>query len=194
MFMFKYVKVLIFGFGFVGYMVVVYVVCVNLFLVLIIGIVQGGQLMIMIDVENWLVDVKGVQGLELMVCFQEYVECFNIEIVFDYIYIVKLYEKLICLIGDLGEYMCDLLIIVIGVFVQYFGLLFEEVFMGKGVLVCVICDGFFYCNQEVVVIGGGNMVVEEVFYFIGIVKKVIVIYCCDKFCVELILIDCLLEK
>lgn len=51
-----------------------------------------------------------------------------------------------CLNGDNGEYICDVLIIVIGVFVCYFGLFFEEVFKGCGVFVCVICDGFFYCN------------------------------------------------
>lgn len=34
----KYCKLLILGFGFVGYMVVVYVVCVNFNFVLIIGI------------------------------------------------------------------------------------------------------------------------------------------------------------
>lgn len=95
--------------------------------------------------------------------------------------------------GDSVIYICDVLVIFIGVFVCYLGLDLEEVFKGKGVSVCVICDGFFYCNQKVVVIGGGNMVVEEVLYFVNIVKEVVVVYCREIFCLEKILQDCLME-
>lgn len=86
----KYLCFIILGFGLVGYIVVVYVVCVNFKLVVIIGIQLGGQLIIIIEVDNWLGDVEGFIGLVLMICMQQYVECFDIEIVYDYIYIVEL--------------------------------------------------------------------------------------------------------
>lgn len=54
----------------------------------------------MIEVENWLGDVEGLIGLVLMECMKEYVECFDIEIVFDYINLVDFFFCLFCLIGD----------------------------------------------------------------------------------------------
>lgn len=45
-----------------------------------------------------------------------------------------------------------------------------------------------------VVVGGGNIVVEEVFYLLNIVLEVYLVYCCDSFCSEKILIDCLMDK
>lgn len=191
---FCYQCFVIFGFGLVGWIVVVYVVCVNLKLVVIIGLQQGGQLMIIIEVDNWLGDVYGLMGLDLMVCMQVYVECFEIEVIFDYIYIVDLLQCLFKLIGDSYEYICDVLIIVIGVIVKYLGILIEEIFKGRGVFVCVICDGFFYCDQDVVVVGGGNIVVEEVLYLFNIVCKVYLVYCCDILKVEKIMQDKLFRK
>lgn len=132
-------------------------------------------------------------GIGLMDKMFKYVEKFNIEIVFDYIYIVDFFKCLFILKGDIYIFICDVLIIVIGVLVKYFGLFLEEVFKGRGVFVCVICDGFFYCNKFVVVIGGGNIVVEEVLYLVNIVSEVYLVYCCDSFCVEKILFGCLVK-
>lgn len=79
----------------------------------------------MIEVENWFGDVYGLIGFVLMECMKEYVECFEIEIIFDYINKVDVIKCFFILIGDLGIYICDVLIIVIGVFVKYLGLEFE---------------------------------------------------------------------
>lgn len=79
----------------------------------------------MIEVENWLGDFEGLIGLDLMVCMQQYVEKFNIEIIFDYINKIDLIKCLFILFGDSGMYICDVLIIVIGVLVKYFGLFLE---------------------------------------------------------------------
>lgn len=83
--------------------------------------------------------------------------------------------------GD--EIYVDSIIIFIGVSVKWFGLELEQYFMNKGVLVCVVCDGFFFCGQELVIVGVGDIVVEEVFYLLKLSLKVYMLVCCDEMCV-----------
>lgn len=190
----KHAHVLILGSGPAGYSAAVYAARANLKPVLITGVEQGGQLMTTTDVENWPGDPMGVQGPELMQRLLQHAERFNTEIIFDHIHTAKLTEKPIRLIGDVGEYTCDALIIATGASAQYLGLPSEEAFMGKGVSACATCDGFFYRNQEVAVVGGGNTAVEEALYLSNIANKVTVIHRRDRFRAEAILIDRLMAK
>lgn len=190
----KHAHVLILGSGPAGYSAAVYAARANLKPVLVTGVEQGGQLMTTTDVENWPGDPLGVQGPELMQRLLQHAERFNTEIIFDHIHTTKLTEKPIRLIGDVGEYTCDALIIATGASAQYLGLPSEEAFMGKGVSACATCDGFFYRNQEVAVVGGGNTAVEEALYLSNIANKVTVIHRRDKFRAEAILIDRLMAK
>ncbi|MFC7299768.1 thioredoxin-disulfide reductase [Herminiimonas aquatilis] len=190
----KHAHVLILGSGPAGYSAAVYAARANLKPVLITGVEQGGQLMTTTDVENWPGDPLGVQGPELMQRLLQHAERFNTEVIFDHIHTTKLNEKPIRLIGDMGEYTCDSLIIATGASAQYLGLESEQSFMGKGVSACATCDGFFYREQEVAVVGGGNTAVEEALYLSNIAKKVTVIHRRDKFRAEAILIDRLMAK
>ncbi|WP_019141456.1 thioredoxin-disulfide reductase [Noviherbaspirillum massiliense] len=190
----KHAQVLILGSGPAGYSAAVYAARANLKPVMITGMEQGGQLMTTTDVENWPGDPMGVQGPELMQRLLQHAERFNTEIIFDHIHTAKLTEKPFRLIGDVGEYTCDALIIATGASAQYLGLPSEEEFMGKGVSACATCDGFFYRGQEVAVVGGGNTAVEEALYLSNIARKVTVIHRRDKFRAEPILIDRLKAK
>lgn len=190
----KHAHVLILGSGPAGYSAAVYAARANLKPVLITGVEQGGQLMTTTDVENWPGDPLGVQGPELMQRLLQHAERFNTEVIFDHIHTTKLNEKPIRLIGDMGEYTCDSLIIATGASAQYLGLESEQSFMGKGVSACATCDGFFYREQDVAVIGGGNTAVEEALYLSNIAKKVTLVHRRDKFRAEPILVDRLMAK
>jgi thioredoxin reductase (NADPH) len=190
----KHARVLILGSGPAGYSAAVYAARANLNPVMITGVEQGGQLMTTTDVENWPGDPMGVQGPELMQRLLQHAERFKTEIIFDQIHTAKLAEDPIRLIGDVGEYTCDSLIIATGASAQYLGMPSEEAFMGKGVSACATCDGFFYRGQEVAVVGGGNTAVEEALYLSNIANKVTVIHRRDKFRAEAILIDRLMAK
>ncbi|GGI15890.1 MAG: thioredoxin-disulfide reductase [Oxalicibacterium faecigallinarum] len=190
----KHAKVLILGSGPAGYSAAIYAARANLHPVMITGVEQGGQLMTTTDVENWPGDPLGVQGPELMQRLLQHAERFNTEIIFDHVHTTHLNEKPIRLVGDMGEYTCDSLIIATGASAQYLGLPSEQDFMGKGVSACATCDGFFYREQEVAVVGGGNTAVEEALYLANIAKKVTVIHRRDKFRAEAILIDRLMAK
>ena len=190
----RHIKVLILGSGPAGYSAAVYAARANLGPVLITGIAQGGQLMTTTDVDNWLADVHGVQGPELMQRFLEHAQRFNTEIVFDHINAVDFSKRPFTLKGDTEQYTCDSLIIATGASAKYLGLPSETAFMGRGVSGCATCDGFFYRNEICCVVGGGNTAVEEALYLSNIASTVYLVHRRDKFKAEAILVDKLMEK
>lgn len=187
-------KLIILGSGPAGYTAAVYAARANLNPVLITGMDQGGQLMTTTDVDNWPGDVHDLQGPDLMQRMLEHAQRFDTRIINDHIQKAELTQKPFKLIGDVGEYTCDALIIATGASAQYLGLPSEKAFMGKGVSGCATCDGFFYKGKDVVVVGGGNTAVEEALYLSNICRKVTLIHRRDEFRAEKILIDRLLSK
>lgn len=188
-------QLIILGSGPAGYTAAIYAARANLKPVIITGMQQGGQLMTTTDVENWPAELNGeVQGPDLMQRFLDHSTKFGTEVLFDHIHTVEIAEKPFKLIGDMGEYTCDALIIATGASAKYLGLESEQKFMGRGVSGCATCDGFFYKNQEVAVIGGGNTAVEEALYLANICSKVTLVHRRDTFKSEKILIDRLMAK
>ncbi len=188
-------QLIILGSGPAGYTAAIYAARANLKPVIITGMQQGGQLMTTTEVENWPAEVGGeVQGPELMQRFLDHATKFGTEIIFDQIHTAELTTKPYKLIGDMGEYTCDALIIATGASAKYLGLESEQKFMGKGVSGCATCDGFFYKNQEVAVVGGGNTAVEEALYLANICSKVTLVHRRETFRSEKIMIDRLMEK
>lgn len=188
-------QLIILGSGPAGYTAAIYAARANLKPVIITGMQQGGQLMTTTEVENWPAEINGeVQGPELMQRFLDHASKFGTEVLFDQIHTVEIAEKPFKLIGDMGEYTCDALIVATGASAKYLGLESEQKFMGRGVSGCATCDGFFYKNQEVAVIGGGNTAVEEALYLANICSKVILVHRRDSFKSEKILIERLMDK
>lgn len=187
-------RLIILGSGPAGYTAAVYAARAGLKPTLITGMAQGGQLMTTTEVDNWPADVNGVQGPELMQRFLEHAERFGTNMIFDHINQVDLQQRPFTLIGDMGSYSCDALIIATGASAKYLGLPSEETFAGRGVSACATCDGFFYKNQDIAVVGGGNTAIEEALYLANIARTVTLIHRRDNFRAEKIMIDRLLER
>lgn len=187
-------RLIILGSGPAGYTAAVYAARAGLKPTLITGMAQGGQLMTTTEVDNWPADVNGVQGPELMQRFLEHAERFGTNMIFDHINQVNLQQRPFTLIGDMGSYSCDALIIATGASAKYLGLPSEETFAGRGVSACATCDGFFYKDQDIAVVGGGNTAIEEALYLANIARTVTLIHRRDNFRAEKIMIDRLLER
>ncbi len=190
----RHCRLLILGSGPAGYTAAVYAARANLNPVMITGMQQGGQLTTTMEVENWPGDADGLTGPALMDRMKAHAEKFDTEIVFDQIHTTDFSQKPYRLIGDMGEYTCDALIIATGASAKYLGLPSEEAFKGRGVSACATCDGFFYRNQSVAVVGGGNTAVEEALYLSNIAKEVHLIHRRDEFRSEKILLNRLDDK
>ncbi|MDK4680581.1 thioredoxin-disulfide reductase [Kingella negevensis] len=187
-------KLIILGSGPAGYTAAVYAARANLQPVIITGMAQGGQLMTTTEVDNYPAFADGIQGPELMENFLRHAERFGTEIVFDEIHTAELTQRPFKLIGSMGKYTCDALIVATGASARYLGLPSEETFAGKGVSACATCDGFFYKNQDVAVVGGGNTAVEEALYLANIANKVTLIHRRDTFRAEKIMIEKLMKR
>ena len=187
-------KLIILGSGPAGYSAAVYAARANRSPMLISGMQEGGQLMTTTEVDNWPGDAHGLMGPALMERMKAHALRFGTEFVSDHIHTAKLGERPFRLIGDLGEYTCDSLIIATGASARYLGLDSEEAFKGRGVSACATCDGFFYRNKPVAVIGGGNTAVEEALYLANIASHVTLVHRRDKLKAEKILQDRLFAR
>ncbi len=186
-------RVLIVGSGPAGYTAAVYAARANLSPVLITGMEQGGQLMTTTKIENWPGIADGIDGPELMSNMLAHAEKFGAKIVFDVIQKAFLEEKPMRLVGDLGEYTCDALIIATGASARYLGLESEQAYRGRGVSACATCDGFFYRKKPVAVVGGGNAALEEALYLSQIASEVHLVHRRNAFRAEPIMVDKLME-
>ncbi|MFM7706547.1 MAG: thioredoxin-disulfide reductase [Planctomycetota bacterium] len=187
-------KLIILGSGPAGYSAAVYAARANRSPMLISGMQEGGQLMTTTEVDNWPGDAHGLMGPALMERMKAHALRFGTELVSDHIHTAKLDERPFRLIGDLGEYTCDALIIATGASARYLGLDSEEAFKGRGVSACATCDGFFFRGQEVAVVGGGNTAVEEALYLSNIAAHVTLVHRRDKLKAEKIMQDRLFER
>lgn len=187
-------KLIILGSGPAGYTAAIYAARANLQPVIITGMAQGGQLMTTTEVDNYPPFPEGMQGPELMEKFLQHAEKFGTQILFDEIHTAQLQQRPFKLIGSMGEYTCDALIVATGASAKYLGLPSEETFAGKGVSACATCDGFFYKKQDVAVVGGGNTAVEEALYLANIANTVTLIHRRDTFRAEKIMIDKLMKR
>ena len=189
----QHAPVLIIGSGPAGYTAALYAARANLHPVLITGMEQGGQLMTTTTIDNWPGDVDGVGGPELMNRMLSHAEKFGAKVVFDAIQEAALNEKPMRLVGDLGQYTCDALIIATGASARYLGLESETAFRGKGVSACATCDGFFYRKKPVAVVGGGNAALEEALYLSQIASIVHLVHRRNAFRAEPIMVDKLMQ-
>ena len=187
-------KLIILGSGPAGYSAAVYAARANRAPMLIAGLQEGGQLMTTTEVDNWPGDAHGLLGPALMERMKAHALRFGTEFVNDHIHTAKLGERPFRLIGDLGGYTCDALIIATGASARYLGLDTEEAFKGRGVSACATCDGFFFRGQEVAVVGGGNTAVEEALYLSNIASRVTLVHRRDKLKAEKIMQDRLFER
>jgi len=190
----KHCRVLILGSGPAGYSAAVYAARANLNPVIISGIEPGGQLMTTTDVDNWVGDVEGLQGPELMDRMLKHVERYDVEVINDHINTADISSRPFVLEGDYGTYTADALIIATGATAMYLGLPSEDAYKGRGVSACATCDGFFFRDKDVAVVGGGNTAVEEALYLSNIASKVILVHRRDELRAEKILQDQLFDR
>lgn len=74
-----------------------------------------------------------------------------------------------------GEYKSNYLLLATGKVPRKLNSKNAEIYEGKGISYCAVCDGALYKNKDVAIIGGGNSAMEAVSYMNNIANKIYVI-------------------
>lgn len=143
--------------------------------------VDGGQIAITDDIENYPGGkVDGESGPELMARFTKQVERFGAERKSANVTGLELDGKVKKVICDDAVYEAKAVILATGAHPRKAGCPGEVEFTGKGVSYCATCDANFFQDLEVFVIGGGDSAVEEAMYLTNFARKVSVIHRRDE--------------
>lgn len=95
---------------------------------------------------------------------------------------------------DKSKYTADNVIIASGRYPRALGVTGEDIFRGKGVSYCAVCDGTFFRNKKVVVIGEGSPAAEVASYLSELASSVVLICLRPRIEAEKILIERLIAK
>lgn len=172
----EHVKLLIIGSGPAGYTAAIYASRAGLTPVLYQGGQPGGQLTITTEVDNFPGYPDGVQGPQLMQDLEAQARRFGTDVRYGLVTSTELAvmpgESHKAIVDDEHEIIADAIIISTGASAKWLGLPSEMRLNGHGVSACAVCDGFFFCKQDVAIVGAGDTAAEEASYLANLCHKV----------------------
>lgn len=116
--------------------------------------VPGGLLNKISIVENYL-GYKSVTGADLAVDMYNHVKHENVSFKLEKVVSIKEEDEYKIVTTTKGEYKTKGVIIAIGRKPRKSGIPNEEMYAGKGISYCAICDAPLYKGKKIVVLGGG---------------------------------------
>eukprot|EP00798_Chlamydomonas_sp_ICE-L_P006681 gene6681-3346_t len=156
------------GSGPAGYTAAIYAARANLKPVVFEGFKsgQGGQLMGTTEVENFPGFPEGVTGPELMERMRKQAERWGAELYTEDVEFIDLTTRPFTIRSTDREVRAHSMIIATGATARRLNLPNEELYWGKGISACAICDGAspLFKNGCVAVVGGGDSALEEASY------------------------------
>ncbi len=176
----KYDAVVIGG-GPAGLTAVLYLVRSGVSTLLIEKLSPGGQVLMTEEIENYPGFPKAVKGYELVDKFVEHVSNYEFDRISDEVRTIRPEDGVYRI--EVGEETVEAKAVVLcsGSRYKRVGTPGEDMYLGKGVSYCALCDGNFYRGKTVAVIGGGNSALEESLYLARIVDKLHLIHRRDEF-------------
>ncbi len=149
---------------------------------LIVSIGVGGQTAIPSKIENY-PGFDEVNGFELMAKFQMQAMKWGAEMITGKVQSLDKKEDgtFLLKLANEEEYSAKAVILAFGKTPNNLGVPGEDKFMGKGVSVCVTCDGPLFRNKSIVIVGGGNSALGGVQEMAGIAKKIYLVHRRNEF-------------
>lgn len=140
--------------------------------------IDGGQIAITHDIENYpgQAKVDGMSGQELVAPMTAQCKKFGCERVSDTISAVDFSGPIKKLIGGKGEYLGKSVIVCTGAMTRSIGCKNEAKYVGKGVSYCAVCDANFFEGFEIYVVGGNGIAAEESLYLAKYARKLTMLH------------------
>lgn len=136
--------------------------------------VPGGLLNKISIVENYL-GYKSVNGADLAVDMYNHVKHENVSFKLEKVVSIKEEDEYKIVTTTKGEYKTKGVIIAIGRKPRKSGIPNEEMYAGKGISYCAICDAPLYKGKKIVVLGGGDSAFEEAIYLSNFASSVTIV-------------------
>lgn len=172
----KSYEAVVIGGGPAGLTAALYLVRSGVRTLLVEKLSPGGQVLMTEEIENYPGFPKGIKGYELVDHFVDHLSSYELDRISDEVREIVLEDGVYRLrIGD-EQVEGKVVILASGARYKRVGTPGEELYTGKGVSYCALCDGNFFRGKTVAVIGGGNSALEESLYLGRIVEKLYLIH------------------
>lgn len=168
------------GAGVSGMTAAMYLKRSNIDVVILEKSAPGGQINRNGGIENY-PGFEKIEGPELAMNIFHQINKLGIEYRYGDVQTVTDFDEYKIIKTDVGEIICQNIIIATGRRPKELGLTLEKQLSGRGVSWCAICDGPLYKNKIVAVVGGGNSAISEAQYLSTICSKVYLIHRRDHF-------------
>lgn len=185
----KYKDLIIIGGGPAGLTAAIYAARAKLDMLLLENNILGGQVRNSYTIENY-PGFKNIAGSALADLMQQQAEELGAKIdEFDLVENVDLEGSY--KIVETGDYIykAKAVIIATGAMPKKLPIPSHDLYEGKGIHYCAVCDGAMYEGKNVAVVGGGNSALEEAIFLTRFAKKVMMIRRHDYFNGEKTIID-----
>lgn len=141
----------------------------------------GGQVLMTEEIENYPGFPKAVKGYELVDKFVEHLSAYEIARHSDEVRSITPQDGgYVVQVGD-ETLSAKAVLLCTGARYKHVGTPGEDMYLGRGVSYCALCDGNFFKGKTVAVIGGGNSALEESLYLARLVDKLYLIHRRDEF-------------
>ncbi len=172
----KVYDMIIVGGGPAGYSAALYAARANLNTIILEKYMDGGQMALTHQIDNYPGFQNGIDGFQLALQFKQQAQRFNAKSQYANVTKLHLEDKIKVVESDVGNFYGRSVLIATGASARKLNLKDEELLVGRGIAYCAACDGMFYKDKVVVVIGGGNSAVSDALLLSHIAKKVYLVH------------------
>jgi thioredoxin reductase (NADPH) len=145
------------------------------------AVAPGGQAAMTERIDNYPGFPGGISGYDLTQHFYRQAELMGARFLLEKVHGLAAGDTVKLLKTDTQSIETKTALIATGARQRRIGAPGEEIFIGRGVSYCAVCDGAFFKNKEIAVIGGGNAAVEEALYLTRFARQVTVIHRRNEF-------------
>ena len=147
----------------------------------------GGQVLNIVDLENYPGFFPARTGTELVKIMSEQAVHFGAKIVQDKISSVDKIGQFFHAHTKDSEYVAPAFLIATGATHKKLGIPGEKEFSNRGVSYCAVCDGPFFRDKNIIVIGGGNSACSEALYLASLTEHVTILHRRENFRADFLL-------